>query len=72
MKKLSHRQAEILRFLIENPDEDIMIDGNTAYFGDEPTSIPMVYSLLRLCVISQDSYSDLRFHINETGRNALK
>lgn len=65
-------QSKILTFLAENDDEDIMVDGNKAYYGDNRTTVAMVYSLLRLCAISQDSMSDLRYSLNGTGRKLIQ
>lgn len=69
--RLTNRQREILQYLIDNPDEDIMLEGTKAYYGTEITSVGTIYALLRICAISQDGYSDLRYNINETGRNLV-
>jgi hypothetical protein len=64
-------QEKILKFLRNNPDEDIIMDGNKAYYGNNRTSVAMVYSLLRLCAISQDPHSDVRFQLNSTGKELI-
>lgn len=56
-----------LRFLHGNEDEDIYEDGRAIYCGNEKISRSVFNLLLRNCFISQDSFSENRFHINETG-----
>lgn len=68
---LTKQQRKVLQFLVDNPDEDIVIEGRMAFYGNETTSVALIYSLLRLCVISSDQYSEIRYSINETGKNLL-
>lgn len=73
--KLTKRQKEVLSIIQYNDENDIMCDGKEVWVGWEQSNWKLVLNLLRLCVISKDSYSSgstERFHINETGKKALE
>lgn len=69
---MTKRQREVLQFLADNPDEDLVMDGGHVFYGLNKTNVKLVYNLLRMVAISQDSYSDIRFYINETGHKLLR
>ncbi len=69
--KLTKKQIEILKYLDEN-DQDIIVNGNEAWYGINKTNVRMVYSLVRLVLISEDGYLSGHYNINSTGIEAYK
>lgn len=71
---LTKRQREVLTIMAE-ADEEIVSEGWDAWIGFRRTSVALIYSLLRLCAISESSFSGETYHIytiNSTGRELLR
>lgn len=39
---LTKQQRKVLQFLVDNPDEDIVIEGRMAFYGNETTSVALI------------------------------
>ena len=76
---MTERQREILERMAAHPDDDegeLVMEGREAWLDLERTSPALVFSLLRLMVISAVHADGKvggveRYRINETGRNLL-
>ena len=75
MKKLTKRQKEILT-MMNNDHELIYCKGGGWWIDDIKTNSKLVFSLLRGCLISLDSFSNVGiyeiYYINETGKESLE
>lgn len=72
--RLTLRQRQVLTLMLEE-DEDLVCEGLDAWVGDERTSVSLIMSLLRLCAVSEDTFSGDSyriFTINETGKQLLE
>lgn len=63
----------------EGPDGELTVEGREAWYGLERTSVAMVYRLLRLCLLHDDTKdgattdSNYRYYsLNEEGRKILR
>lgn len=73
MEKVLKAMAE------EGDDGELTVEGREAWYGLERTSIATVYTLLRLCLLHDDTKdgftTESRYHyysLNEEGRKILK
>lgn len=75
MAKISKRALEILAYLdTEEGDGDLIVDGDRCWFGEEKTSIALVYRLLReglLRISLRSSETCIYYGITEEGRKVL-
>ena len=71
--KLTKRQREILEGLAsDDPEKDLVEDGELVWFGDQRTSTSMVIWLLRHALVSHDDLGGCNhYEINEWGRRVL-
>jgi len=74
-QNLGTKELTVLRRL-RDEDEELVYERGRAYIDVDRVSKAVVFSLLRACAISLDSYSRLggceRYHINGTGLTLLQ
>jgi len=55
-------------------EEEMVVEGREVWVGDEQTNTKVLYGLLKLCFISEDSFSSEKvqhYNINNSGENFL-
>ena len=75
---LTTRQMWILKTMRDNANTDdgeLVYECGVGYLGLERIAPRTVFALLRLCVISADSFNSggvEKYHINDTGKKLLR
>lgn len=76
-KYLGPSMYRVLRALADDVKCDLVREGGAVWYGYSQTSVSVLNSLLRLCLVSPDGYNQTgggyeRYEINEDGRAVLQ
>lgn len=74
LKGISPKQLSVLKYLRDNTDDDMIVEGTVAWYGDERTSVALVNKLLKRALISptNDDKKVRYYKINEAGLRLLE